>query len=82
MITFQIYLSIAQVHFVDLTMHWYGGETTMITHVGEEKNINFRFNIDHSILTIKDWSLQKASLLLLLLPSSLNNLDKGEDQVH
>jgi hypothetical protein len=27
-------------------MHWYGGETTMITHVGEEKNINFRFNFN------------------------------------
>ena len=50
MITVQIYLSIAQVHFVDLTMHWYGGETTMLTHVGEEKNINFRFNFNYQIL--------------------------------
>merc|ERR1711887_373970 len=37
-----IYLGIAQCHFVDLTMHWYGGETNMINHVGEEERINFR----------------------------------------
>ena len=42
-ILFQIFLSIAQVHFVDLTLEWYGGETTMINHVGEDKAINFRF---------------------------------------
>jgi len=41
-LAYKIFLSIAQVHFVDLTLSWYGGETTMINHVGEDKTINFR----------------------------------------
>jgi len=45
-LAYKIYLAIAMCHFVDLTMAWYGGETTMLSHVNsgedEEKGINFR----------------------------------------
>jgi len=44
-LAYKIYLAIAMCHFVDLTMAWYGGETTMLSHVNngeDEEKINFR----------------------------------------
>ena len=45
-LAYKIYLAIAMCHFVDLTMAWYGGETTMLSHVNngeDEEKINFRY---------------------------------------
>lgn len=45
-LAYKIYLAIAMCHFVDLTMAWYGGETTMLSHVNngeDEEKINFRW---------------------------------------
>jgi hypothetical protein len=41
-------------HFVDLTLSWYGGESAMLEHVGEENTISFRYGQDQaSALTEK-----------------------------
>ena len=39
----KIFVGISMGHFVDLTLTWYGGETAMLEHVGEETSLNFRF---------------------------------------
>ncbi len=47
---FQIYVSIAMGHFVDLTLSWYGGESAMLEHVGEENMVSFRYGTASAIL--------------------------------
>jgi len=47
---FQIYVSIAMGHFVDLTLSWYGGESAMLEHVGEENMVSFRYDTYSAIL--------------------------------
>ncbi|XP_023340954.1 organic solute transporter subunit alpha isoform X2 [Eurytemora carolleeae] len=39
---YKIFVGISMGHFVDLTLTWYGGETAMLEHVGEETSLNFR----------------------------------------
>ena len=53
----------------------------MINHVGEDKTINFRLYFLFLCYGTGDCS-QEATMLLLLLSSSFNNLDKGKNQVY
>ena len=39
---YRVYLGMAMGYFVDLTLAWYGGESEMLRHIGEGKEINFR----------------------------------------
>jgi hypothetical protein len=39
---YRVYLGMAMGYFVDLTLAWYGGESEMLRHIGEGKEINLR----------------------------------------
>ncbi len=36
---FQVYMGIAMVKYMELTLSWYGGETQMLLEVGEETKV-------------------------------------------
>ena len=39
---YRVYLGLAMGYFVDITLHWYGGEQEMVRTIGDGNDINFR----------------------------------------
>lgn len=41
-LVYRVYLGLAMGYFIDLTLAWYGGESEMVRHLGEDSTINLR----------------------------------------